>query len=352
MTKRTKYLYPDTDRHGNQRLYFKPPGCKKVRIRAAAGTPEARAEYARLMQIYENGGDLHTTPRAERGSIAWLLNQYSESSAFAEKAPNTQLQRRNFYARFTKKHGRVAYAAITAKDLAAVRDTLGPGAGRNFLNSMSAAFEWACTPEINLADANPAKGVRRPSQRTMGYLKWSLEDVMQFKNHHPAGSNPRKCLALLLFTAREISGVRKMGRGDVRDGQIIGHRKKTWANSTTPMLQILRDELGEDYNDLVWIRASHGGPFSERSLSQRFSTWAREAGLENRTSHGLRKSIATILADLGTSDRTIMAVLAHTDPRQAQAYVQDANERKLASDGMHVFEAEIAHLWSGGKVGS
>lgn len=344
--KRQKYLYADADRRGNQRLYFSPPGCKKIRIRAAAGTREAKLEYTRLMKLYESGADLEKATRVERGSVEWLLNRYMASTSFATAAPNTRIQRSNFYKRFCRKHGHVPYGSITSRDLAAVRDALKPGAGRNFLNSMSAAYKWACSEEVALADSNPAEGVRRPKQSAQGYRKWSLDDVIAFKDHHRKGSNARKSLAMLLFTAREISGVRELGRGDVRDGRLRGHRKKTWANSTVPVLDILRDELGESYNDLVWLRASHGGPYSEKSLSQRFSKWAREAGLEGLSSHGLRKSVATILAELGLSERTIMAVLAHTDPRQAQTYVQDANDRALATQGLLAFEAEISLRWN------
>lgn len=350
--KRMKYLYSDTDRHGNQRLYFKPPGHRKVRIRHAAGTPEAKAEYKRLWTAYKSGDDLGVSKYVTPGTIEWLTNQYQASGEWrTEISENTRKQRRNFYKRFNKVYGHIPYADISGKDLAKVRDGLGPGAGRNFLNSMSAAFKWASQEEVGLADTNPAAVVRRPRQRTMGYKKWTIDDVLQFKSHFPHGHNARKCLAMLLFTAREISGVRELGRADVRDGMIRGYRQKTWANATTPMLDILKEELGDSYNDRVWLHAMHGGPYSEKSLSQRFSAWAREAELEGLSSHGLRKSIATILAELGMSERTIMAVLAHTDPRQAQTYVQDANNRALASRGMQAFEAEISHLWVGGKSG-
>ena len=345
MTKRTKYLYADRDRHGNQRLYFRPPGHKKVRIRFASGTKEAREEYSRLLKLYEAGEDIGADRTIDKNSCEWLFRRYMSSSTFKALADNTQIQRRNFLSRFAKVHGRIPFSDLTPKDLASVRDTLGPGAGRNFLNSISGAFEWACSDEIQMAHFNPAKGVKRPKQKTLGYKKWSMEDVLKFKNHYPKGHNARKCLALLLFTAREISGVRELGRGDVRDGMIRGHRQKTWANATTPVLGILKDELGDNYDDMIWLRANHGGHYSAKSLSQTFSDWAENAELEGLTSHGLRKSVATILADLGMSERTIMAVLAHTDPRQAQTYVQDANNRKLAASGMLAFEAEITSSW-------
>lgn len=345
MTKRLKYLYSDTDRHGNQRQYFKPPGSKKHRIRAASGTPEAKREYERLLASWESG-DLSAPAPAKKDSLEWLFRQFEASAAFRNKAKNTQIQRSNFYSRLSRVHGHIPLAGLTGKDLAQIRDALGPGAGRNMLKAVSAAYAWACLPEVGIAVENPAKGVTRPSQRTRGYIKWTLDDVLRFKNHHPAGSNPRRCLAMLLFTAREISGVRTLGRGDVRDGMIRGERQKTWANSTTPVLPLLKSELGDSYDDLVWLPASHGGPYSVKSLSQRFSGWATDAGLPELSSHGLRKSVATILAELGLSERVIMAVLAHTDPRQAQIYVQDAEMRARAIEGMNAVHDRIAAVWN------
>lgn len=346
MTKRKKYLYADNDRHGNQRLYFRPPGCKKVRIKFAAGSKEANAEYELLMRRYMQG-DLPTNLRPERsGSLEWLFEQFQRSSEFTSKAQNTQIQRANFYKRIARVHGDIGIAEITGADLAQIRDTLGPGAGRNMLKAVSAAYTWACLPEVGIATANPAKGVTRPSQRTRGYAKWTMDDVLQFKRKYPKGSNPRKCLAMILFTSREISGVRMLGRGDVRDGMIRGYRQKTWVDATTPVLPILKDELGEDYDDLVWLRAAHGDAYSIKSLSQTFSRWATDADLPELSAHGLRKSVATILAELGISQQTIMAVLSHTDARQAQIYIQDAQMKLRAIEGMNAVHAHIAPLWN------
>lgn len=346
MTKRLKYLYINYDRHGNQRHYFRPPSHKNTRIRFAPGTPEARAEYDRLLKEYEAGALEPAALTVKADSLSGLFRAFEASAAFREKARNTQIQRSNFYTRLGRVHGHLPFASITGADLAKIRDALGPGAGRNMLKAVSAAYSWACLDEVGLAVENPAKGVTRPSQRTKGYTKWTLDDVMQFKSHYPKGSNPRICLAMLLFTAREISGVRTLGRGDVRDGMIRGTRQKTWADSTTPVLPLLRDELGDRYDDMVWLPTSLGTPYSAKSISQRFSGWATDAELPELSAHGLRKSVGTILAELGMSERTIMAVLAHTDPRQAQIYVQNAEMRQRAVDGMIAVHDRIAAVWN------
>lgn len=350
MTKRYKYLYPDTDRHGNQRLYFKPPGHKKTRIKEASGSKAMKAEYNRLFAAYEAADAPDRPKTVQKGSMEWMLRLYMASGAYRELAENTRKQRDNFYTRFNRAHGTVLVADLTASDLAAVRDALPRFAARNFIKSMRAAFKWAMLEENKHADSNPAAAVDMPSGATKGHKSWTIEDVMQFKEFHPKGSTPRKVLASILFTAREISGVRTLGRKDVRDGMIRGERQKTWTDATTPVLSILRDELGDDYNSLFWIAKTDGQPYSANSLPQRFSQWATDAGLDGLTAHGLRKAVGTILADLGFSENTIMAALSHESSTSAQVYVVRANKKKLAKEGMLAVEAEISHLWKVGEA--
>gem|GEM_PF-5070570 len=64
----------------------------------------------------------------------------------------------------TKAHGAVPCADLTAREIAAIRDALRnkgtPGAARNMLQGLRAAFGWACHEERRLLDDNPTIGVR------------------------------------------------------------------------------------------------------------------------------------------------------------------------------------------------
>jgi integrase len=344
LTKRDRYLYSDTDRYGNQRLYFKPPNGKKQRIRFASGTAEAKKSYKAMMAEYVSGDTPKTT--AKTASIEWLLKRYMTSSTFLALSANTQKQRRSFYVRFALKFGATPYADLTASNLAAVRDSLPRFSARNFLKAMKAAYVWSMEPKNGYMDHNPAAAVKMPSPRTKGHTPWTMDDVLTFKNHYAKGSVQRKCLACLVFTAREISGVRTLGRADVRGNFIRGERQKTWEDSTTPVLGLLKSELGDDYNNLVWVAKPDGTAYSANSLPQRFSGWATDAGLPDLSAHGLRKSVGTILADMGASENTIMAVLAHRSAGAAQIYVRGANRRKLAGEGMAAVEEEISRIWN------
>ena len=75
-------------------------------------------------------------------------------------------------------------------------------------------------------------------------------------------------------------------------------------------------------------------------MSQRFSKWAREAGLENRTAHGIRKAVGQLLAEAGCNQYQIMAIHGHTESRTSEIYTKSASRPELARKAMQTM-AEI-----------
>ncbi len=365
MKKRLKYFYRDVDRNGNVRWYFKPPGSKKIRLKAAEGTREFRAECSLLLKRWENGMlALQRSTTIPVHSVEWLLRAYQNSQDFHSAADATQRQRRNFYERFCRVHGPVPFAELSAKNVEAVVSAFGQhrSAARNFLKSMRAAWKWAT--EQGLITENIMAEVRLPTVKTTGFKRWPIEYVLKFRDFYPKHSTPRKALACILFTAYRVSDVRLLGRRHVREDRgrhvLTVTQTKTGQPVTVPVLDLLRDELGPDYNQIIWILNAHGAPYSAKSFSQRFSKWARDAGLPpGYSAHGLRKSVGSILAELGMSEDVIMSALGHSSPAEARTYIVDVNRSKLAAQGMDKFEAEISRFWSkkfptfeaSGKVG-
>ncbi|MEY8143044.1 tyrosine-type recombinase/integrase [Falsihalocynthiibacter sp. CO-5D18] len=346
MTKRQKYLYRDKDRHGNSRWYFSPPLSTKTRLKHAEGTSEFRKEYLWLFNQWEKG-EIAPSQKVTVNSIEWLIRKYQASGTFKALAHNTQIQRSNFYTRFCRAYGEVSASSLTAKDIADVRDTFGSRrfAARNFVKAMRAVFAWAVEAENDYLLDNPAAKVKIPSGATQGHAVWSLEDVKRMKDFYPQGHNARICLAILLFTGQRISDVRVMGRTNVKGTFLNCRQVKTGNEIEIPISPVLRTELGVKFNDLIWLQTANGAPYSEKSCSMRFSHWAKEAGLEDRTAHGLRKSVGTILAELGLSEDVIMSVLGHTSAEQVRTYIKTNKRRDLAEKGMIEFEKEVAKIW-------
>jgi hypothetical protein len=60
--------------------------------------------------------------------------------------------------------------------------------------------------------------------------------------------------------------------------------------------------------------------------------WCDEAGLPECTSHGLKKAAATIVAEMGATDRQMMALFDWVTEKMANAYTRKANNTRLAAD--------------------
>ena len=57
-----------------------------------------------------------------------------------------------------------------------------------------------------------------------------------------------------------------------------------------------------------------------------------QAGLPQCTAHGLKKAVATICANMGATDRQLMALFDWTSEKQANAYTRKVNKTKLAAE--------------------
>ncbi|AEW14776.1 integrase/recombinase [Brucella canis HSK A52141] len=80
---------------------------------------------------------------------------------------------------------------------------------------------------------------------------------------------------------------------------------------------------------------AYGEPFSPKSLTGRMADWTPSAKLpKGFTLHGLRKTLGKILAEGGASTRQIMDTLGHDDIARAELYTREAEQARLATDGM------------------
>ena len=70
----------------------------------------------------------------------------------------------------------------------------------------------------------------------------------------------------------------------------------------------------------------------------------KEAGLEGRCLHGLRKSATETLAELGLTNHQIMAITGHTTLKEVDRYTKDAERRRMAESGYGSLNDQFTHL--------
>ena len=85
----------------------------------------------------------------------------------------------------------------------------------------------------------------------------------------------------------------------------------------------------------TYILNERGQPFrSTETLRTRVRRWCDQAGLEERSSHGVRKALGGLLGEAGCSTRQIGAILSHVKPDTTAIYTESAERRLMSADAM------------------
>jgi integrase len=126
-----------------------------------------------------------------------------------------------------------------------------------------------------------------------------------------------------------------MGWQHIRAGKIIVRQEKTDTSLLIPIAPELAEALAlVPKTNLTFVLNERGAPYSKEG----FSNWVRarcdEAGLPQCSPHGLRKLTATRLAELGCSEREIMAITGHKSVSEVSRYTRAAEQSKLAERAM------------------
>jgi len=344
-------LLIERHRNGTMRYRVRVEGNKARRI-AIPVTPEdpgfANYYYA------ARAGEQWQPPRernAER-SLDWLCQRYldflSKMVEAGQMSPATLKQRRSVLGRFCDhtdddgdRYGASDMDAPTSA-LVAIRDAWAahPGAADNLIKSVRAVYRWAM--ERGEIAHNPAAGISVINTAPKGgAVPWTPNDLKKFKKAHPAGTTAHLWLTLQAFTACRIGDAIWIGRDQevARAGQTWLEwqpRKKGSAFVSIPMLQPFYDAtraakvVGPSY-----LLSEKGKPFSSsEALRVRVQRWCDAAGLPGRSSHGVRKAVAEMMAEAGCSQHQIMAVMAHTQAKTSEVYTKGAERRILAADGV------------------
>lgn len=180
---------------------------------------------------------------------------------------------------------------------------------------------------------NVAKLVKYNVIATDGFHTWTLDEVAQFVEHHCLGSKAVLALALLLLTGQRRGDVIKMGPQHVKDGSLRLRRGKNGLEGAIPILPPLQAVIDASHiGHLTYLVTAFGKPFSDAGIGNWFRDRCDEAGLHHCSAHGLRKAGATIAADLGASDKQLMALFGWKSCRQVSTYTRAANQKKLAHE--------------------
>lgn len=82
------------------------------------------------------------------------------------------------------------------------------------------------------------------------------------------------------------------------------------------------------------MQSEFGKPFTSDGFGNRFRKWCNEAGLENGSIHGLRKTASAMLAQSGCTEQEIMAITGHRTSKEVIRYTRSASQKVRAANAM------------------
>ncbi len=356
---------PYTDRHGKARWRFRAVG-KYIALPESPGHPR----FALAYEAAEKGlpapalATVTTLPtRASPRSLRAAWRIYTTTAIDWKSNAEETRKRQNDIAEEFLKRPIVADATETWGEmpvpdlkrrhikLIIAEHAATPHKARHLVGVIRKMIEAALDEEW--IEFDPTHKVKhRPAYK--GWRAWTDAECEMFETKWPIGTTPRLVYAVALWlgnrradvatlllkeriTTRDESG--KVALDE--DGNAVldefrfqqGKGKRDLVLPVTPML---RDVLeGTELPGPTVVVTAYGKPFSIKSLSGRMFDWTRAAGLPpGCVLHGLRKRLGATLANSGASTRQIMDTLGHTDIKHAELYSKEAEQIRLARDGM------------------
>lgn len=339
---------------GNVRLRVRVAGEKKRRI-----TLTVSFDSPHFLEAYHaaRAGVIYTPPispieKTVVHSCEWLwltfLDYMRGQEAAGEIKAATLKQRQSLIARFLAHEVDGAAigeydAAVPTEIIIEFLDTLitKPGARKNTLGALRAMYLWA--DDRKIVRPNPTAGISSSYRSAGGATPWSVGDLKQFRETHPQGSAAHLALTLFMFSACRVGDAIWIGRRN--ESQESNMRWLGWQprkkNSTyveipilPPLLRAI-DAQQVKHVSGTYLLNSHGKPFaSSDSFRNKFKKWCIEAGLPDRSPHGIRKAAGHLLALEGATQHQIMAVHGHSQAATSEVYTRDVERRRLAADAV------------------
>jgi len=176
-----------------------------------------------------------------------------------------------------------------------------------------------------------------------GWKAWQPDALAAFEKRWKIGTTPRLVYALALYFGHRRSDLTTLKWTDIEAGGANVVQRKTDKALWIPMHSALKEalEAAERVGDTILV-TQYGRPFSPKALGMRMQDWTKAAELApGHTLHGLRKTLGKRLAEGGATTRQIMAILGHDDIAHAELYTREAEQRRLARDGMKRIDRRV-----------
>lgn len=221
---------------------------------------------------------------------------------------------------------------MTKGRMIALMDQMPPGSAYVFATRMKALFRFGI--EREMLAVNPMDGAKLP--KTGEYRPWTPEELEAMLSK-PVHERVKLAIVLAYYTAQRISDVLRMKWSDITDqGAIYVRQKKTGAELFIHLHPVLKAALDQTPRRGEYIVSdTYGQKYEDESFRRKFARERDKLGLpKDLHFHGIRKTIASVLAAKGASTEQIKAVGGWKTARQVDHYCRGADQYALAKGAL------------------
>lgn len=324
---RKPYIQKETTRHGKVVWYFRRDKEKRIRLPGVFGSKEFNDAYNFALA----GSPVEPKEKVSQSTMRWLVDRYYESGRFSNYRPNTQRNHRLMLESICKTGGKRRFAATTPDDIRAglVRREATPHMAGAYVSIMRSVFQFA--KDSGWIKANPViEDIKARQEKSDGYHTWTVEEVEQYQDHHPVGTQARLALDIFLYTGLRRSDAIRLGKQHIKGNVINIRAGKNGAEITIPLLAPLARSIeATKTGDLVFLLNTQGRPWASNSFGYWFADRCDEADVPGRA-HGLRKAGATIAANNGATAFELTAMFGWSSVKMAEVYTRKVDRARLA----------------------
>jgi integrase len=327
-----RYVKVDRGRDGCLRYSYFRRGGRCWRLPGLPGDAAFMKEYYRLLQATEPVEAPHKLQqRLAPGSFGAVVLDYLHSPEYLATRPSAQKVYRLILERLAEAHGPKPIALLERRHIKQWRDERAdkPGMANLLVRVVRVLLNYAIDNELR--KDNPAARIK--AFKLGEHRAWTDDECLTFEARWAPGTTQRRAYMLAKFTGQRCGDLARMTRAHRKDGAIRVTQQKTGTEVLIPEHRDLSAELalgGAGHMSL--LTRQDGSAFESDTLSDWFASAIEQAGLPDEcVMHGLRKTAARSLAEVGCTAHEIAAITGHKSLVQVQNYTRAADQARLAS---------------------
>jgi integrase len=172
------------------------------------------------------------------------------------------------------------------------------------------------------------------------HARWTDEEIEAFLK--VATPEARAILMMALYTGQRQSDLYRMSWAQYDGTGFRLHQMKTRRVLFIPVHPELKKELEKLWerrkpvNPVPYIlTTSTGCPWTRVYMREMVAKTLKKAGITGKSLHGLRKTTAAKLAEIGCPPHLIGSITGHTTLKEIMAYTAEADQVRMAKDAMN-----------------